>query len=230
MIAALVPAAGRSARMGRPKLLLRFGAETLIHRVVTALREGGADRVIVVAPPADVPEGPPVAAAARRAGAEVVVPPARPADMRCSVELGMARLASAHQPVLVAIAPGDTPAITPELVRRLLDTAVSQPGRLVVPCFGAKRGHPLVLPWDLATEIPDLPMGTGINALLRRHADRIVTVEVDDASVAADLNTPEDLERFTTGALRSTCGREDIAAKQGDPDIGDQADPGSSAI
>ena len=30
MIAAVVPAAGRSARMGRPKLLLEFEGETLI--------------------------------------------------------------------------------------------------------------------------------------------------------------------------------------------------------
>ena len=40
MIAAVVPAAGRSARMGEPKLLLQFHGETLIGRVVTSLRRG----------------------------------------------------------------------------------------------------------------------------------------------------------------------------------------------
>ena len=36
MIAAVIPAAGLSARMGRPKLLLKLGTETVISRVVTA--------------------------------------------------------------------------------------------------------------------------------------------------------------------------------------------------
>ena len=40
MIAAVVPAAGRSERMGRPKLLLRLDGETVIARVVTALARG----------------------------------------------------------------------------------------------------------------------------------------------------------------------------------------------
>src|SRR5215471_3453560 len=58
MIAAVVPAAGRSSRMGRPKLLLDFEGESLIRRVVTALRGGGADRIVVV-PPVDSPEAEP---------------------------------------------------------------------------------------------------------------------------------------------------------------------------
>ena len=68
MIAAVVPAAGRSQRMGRPKLLLPIDGEPLIVRVVTALREGGAERVVVVAPPAESEGGPAVAALASQAG------------------------------------------------------------------------------------------------------------------------------------------------------------------
>ena len=42
MIAAVVPAAGHSQRMGRPKLILPIGGQTVIARVVSALRDGGA--------------------------------------------------------------------------------------------------------------------------------------------------------------------------------------------
>jgi molybdenum cofactor cytidylyltransferase len=87
MIAALVPAAGASVRMGRPKLLFEFDGQALISRVVSALSAGGAARVVVIAPPADSPEGPAIAALARGAGAEVVVPRTRPAEMRQSIEL-----------------------------------------------------------------------------------------------------------------------------------------------
>ena len=45
MIAAVVPAAGSSKRMGQPKLLVEFDGHTLIGRVVGALRAGGVERV-----------------------------------------------------------------------------------------------------------------------------------------------------------------------------------------
>ena len=46
-VAALVPAAGRSQRMGRPKLILGLGTESVIQRVVIALERGGAEPVLV---------------------------------------------------------------------------------------------------------------------------------------------------------------------------------------
>ena len=108
MIAAIVPAAGRSERMGRPKLLLPLQGQTLIARVVTALRAGGADLVVVVAPPEDSDEGPAVAQAARGAGAFVVAPTERPAEMRDSIEIGLATIAKFTPPDHLMFAP-ETP-------------------------------------------------------------------------------------------------------------------------
>ncbi len=82
MIAAIVPAAGRSERMGRPKLILPVGGETVIARVVAALCAGAADPVIVVVPPASAPGAIILAEEAGRAGAVVIVAAERPSDMR----------------------------------------------------------------------------------------------------------------------------------------------------
>jgi molybdenum cofactor cytidylyltransferase len=200
MIAAIVPAAGRSERMGRPKLLLSIGGEPLIHRLVTALRDGGVMRVIVVAPPAAAPDGPQVAALAEQAGAEVVVPVSRPPEMRDSLELGLERLSQNSPPDRVMVTPADTPGITRELVARLLDAAASHPGGVVIPCFGGRRGHPIVLPWTLAAEIRELPSGAGLNALVARHGHRVFELAIDDAGAVSDLDTPDDLARW--GAAR----------------------------
>jgi CTP:molybdopterin cytidylyltransferase MocA len=48
---AVVPAAGRSRRMGRPKLLLPWGETTVIGATVAALHGGGIAEVVLVAPP-----------------------------------------------------------------------------------------------------------------------------------------------------------------------------------
>ena len=196
MIAAVVPAAGLSARMGQPKLLLKFQGETLIHRVVTALRQGGAGRVVVVSPPAESSEATRIADEARRAGAEVIVPKTRPAEMRLSIELGLRPLETGRAPQLVFLTPGDIPGITPDLVARLCDAALRDPGCIVAPEHEGRRGHPLVLPWSVALEIRALPAGEGVNALVDRYKDRLIAVPVPIPDVLVDLDTPEDLHQW----------------------------------
>jgi molybdenum cofactor cytidylyltransferase len=200
MIAALVPAAGRSVRMGRPKLLMEFEGRTLIRRVVTALREGGADRIVVV-PPADAPESAAIAAEAASAGAQVLSPESQPAEMRESVELGLAVLDADPRPACVLLTPGDIPGLTADLVARLLEVAREWPDRLVVPTHDGRRGHPIVLPWNVALRIRDLPDDAGVNALVDRHRADVLEVPVSALAAIDDLDTPEDLERWAAGSL-----------------------------
>jgi molybdenum cofactor cytidylyltransferase len=197
MIAAVVPAAGRSARMGRPKLLVKIQDETVIGRVVSALLQGGVERVIVVAPPGDAPSGPELAAEARRAGAEVVIPETRPAEMRDSIELALETLARGTPPRRVLFLPADTPGITPDVVARLLACAASAPESIVVPCCAGRRGHPIVLPWSLALELRSLPAGLGPNALVARLQHRLVEMPVQNPDLIADLDTPDDLRHWS---------------------------------
>jgi len=195
-VVAVVPAAGRSERMGQPKLLMKIGGQTVIGRVATALRGGGADRVLVVVPPTDTFEGPLLAAEARAAGAEVIVPLERPSEMRDSIELALTGLARVDPPRWVILTPGDCPAVTPELVAALLAEAARQPDRMIVPVANQRRGHPIVLPWDLAAEILRLPSGTGVNALIERYASRLMELCVSSPDICDDLDTPDDLRRW----------------------------------
>lgn len=194
--AAIVPAAGRSGRMGQPKLLLTIGRQTLLARVIGALRGGGVDRVIVVAPPAESDEGPTIFTEAEAAGAEVIVPQERPAEMRDSIELAVKRLADGPLPTWVLLTPADCPAITPELVGALLDHAASQPANVIIPVAHKKRGHPIVLPWDLAARIPAMPEGVGVNVLVSEASSRLTELPVTNPDVCADLDTPADLKRW----------------------------------
>ena len=196
MIAGLVPAAGRSERMGRPKLLLPICGEPMLGRVVTALRKGGARRVVVVGPPGDSEEGPAVASLALEAGAEVVAPILRPAEMRDSIEIGLETLAHPTAPTHVLLTPGDAAGFTPAVVERLLEESARHPELIVVPRCGANRGHPLLLPWNVAAQIRSLPRGQGVNALLARHQDSMVELMVDDPRIAGDIDTPDDFREW----------------------------------
>jgi CTP:molybdopterin cytidylyltransferase MocA len=120
MIVAIVPAAGLSRRMGRPKPLLDIGGVTLIARVVSALREGGADRVIVIAPPAERGESAEIVREAQAQGAEVVVLDGETADMRASIEAGLDRIGAWDDVEAILLAPADVPGIEGTLVARVI--------------------------------------------------------------------------------------------------------------
>jgi molybdenum cofactor cytidylyltransferase len=196
MIAAVVPAAGRSQRMGRPKMLLPMGGQTLIGRVVTALREGGAEPVVVVAPPEDSDEGHAVAAAASIAGALIVIPRIRPKEMRHSIEIGIETLAGPTPPLHVLLAPGDAAGITRTVVIRLVEESARHPAAIIVPRRGPSRGHPVMLPWAIAAGVSSLPTGQGVNALLAGGTAPVIEVPVADSGIAEDIDTPEDYRRW----------------------------------
>ena len=48
-VAAVILAAGESARLGKPKQLLKFRGETLLRRIVGAASDAGCSPIIVVA-------------------------------------------------------------------------------------------------------------------------------------------------------------------------------------
>jgi molybdenum cofactor cytidylyltransferase len=196
MTFALLPAGGKSRRMGRPKLALPLGRGTVLGHAVAALREAGADPVLVVVGP-HVPELGPLAAAA---GAAVLQLEEETADMRATVEHGLRWLEDRCRPGPDAgwlLCPADHPALDPEVVRRLVEARAAAPAySIAVPTFEGRRGHPVLIDWRHVAGLRALPPGLGINAYLRQQRPVTVEVQVPSPGVLLDLDTPEEYERL----------------------------------
>jgi molybdenum cofactor cytidylyltransferase len=196
MTFAVVPAAGRSTRMGQPKLALPLGGSTVLQLVVETLRVAGVDPVLVVVGP-HVPE---LASLAESSGACVCRLSEATADMRATVEHGLDWLENHLRPRPEddwLLAPADHPVLDANVVRQLRAGSAAQPNRtLFVPVSGGRRGHPALFTWRHVAGIRALPAGQGINTYLRQHVEEIVEVPVESDSVLFDLDTPEDYERL----------------------------------
>jgi molybdenum cofactor cytidylyltransferase len=196
VILAVVPAAGHSTRMGRPKLSLPLGNRTVLERVVAALRVGGADHVVVVIGP-HVPE---LAALAEAAGAHVCRLAALTPDMRATVEYGLCWVEVHFRPEPAdawLLSPADHPTLDPSAVRELCDSYRRDPSHsILVPVYDGRRGHPALVAWQHIAGIRALPADRGINAYFREHATALREVAVPSAGVLCDLDTPEDYERL----------------------------------
>ncbi len=191
---ALVPAAGLSRRMGRPKLSLPWGEGTVLEGTVGTLRSAGVDRVLVVIGP-HVPELGPLA---RQAGAMVLALAEPTPDMRATVELGLNWLEQTFHPNdddAWLLVPADHPALDAAVIRRLVQSWHA--GRsIVIPTFAGRRGHPTLIGWQHVAGLRAHPAGDGLNSYLRLHRDETLEVPVDTDAVLFDLDTPEDYERL----------------------------------
>jgi CTP:molybdopterin cytidylyltransferase MocA len=199
--------------MGRPKLSLPLAGSTVIQLVVTALRNGGADPVVVVV----APHNSELAELAEAAGAAVCRLTDATADMRETVMRGLDWLEERCAPRPEddwLLAPADHPTLDAEVVRLLRErsqsyepaarTREAEPSlarracrpSIFVPVCDGRRGHPVLLAWRHVEAIRALPAGTGLNVYLRTHAEETEQVTVESKEVLRDLDTAEDYERL----------------------------------
>jgi len=82
---ALIPAAGKSRRMGRPKVSLPLGGRIVLEHVIAALQQGGIEDILVVLGPQVAELGPAVLGS----GARVLLPAEPTHTMRATVEQGL---------------------------------------------------------------------------------------------------------------------------------------------
>ena len=195
IVDAILLAAGQSKRMGsRNKLLEPVGGEPLIRRVAAAVGAAGIRRLIVVTGHqadrvrdalsglecrfADNPDYPTGKGSSVAAGARAVFDAADPPDA-----------------VIVCL--GDMPDITPAMLDALIANYDPAAGRTIVAAAsGGQRGHPVL--WDrrFAEDLASLSGDAGARDILREHAGQTVTVEMDDAAVLRDLDTPAAFDAY----------------------------------
>ncbi|AAR33537.1 nucleotidyltransferase family protein [Geobacter sulfurreducens] len=182
-VAALLLAAGRSIRMGRCKQLLPLGNTTVLGRCLDTLRRGGVGEIAVVVSA----DGEQVARAAAGHGVRVVVNPDREGDMASSVRAGRDAFGSAVGGVIVSLC--DQPLVAAGTVARLRDRHATEPGRIIIPTHGGRRGHPLLFPLPVLAELED---GLTLRDLVVCDPARVCCVAVADPGILIDMDTPED--------------------------------------
>jgi molybdenum cofactor cytidylyltransferase len=192
MICALILAAGRSHRMGRPKLLLPLGGKPVIARVADAVLRSKVDEVLVVVSPdgADLRQ----ALSGRRL--RFVLNPAPDAHMLGSVRCGWRALPRACTAALVVL--GDLPGLTAELVDLLWCAHRDCQRKIIVPVYLGRRGHPILVPTHYRDEVLTQHDETGLRGLLLAHPDEVREVDVDATAILEDMDTPADYARLAS--------------------------------
>ena len=88
----------------------------------------------------------------------------------------------------------------PQIGADIFDTVIDSYERLrplvVVPSYGGKNGHPIVIDLSLKEEILAMDPSQGLREVVHAHADRLCRIEVETDSVLNDFDYPEDYRRL----------------------------------
>jgi molybdenum cofactor cytidylyltransferase len=192
MIPAIVLAAGKSTRMGRPKATLPLNAGTFLSRIVRTFHEAGVGDVVIVV----------------GHEAEAIVASLSDADVRARFTLNpdyesgqlsslLRGLDAVDTPevagALVTLV--DVPLVTAATVHAVVNRYQATHAPIVRPTRGAEHGHPVLIDRSLFHPLRLADPRGGAKAIVRAHASRDGDVAVDDDGAFLDIDTMDEYRR-----------------------------------
>lgn len=186
MITCILLAAGSASRFGSQKLLARLAdGRTVVEAAVGNLVAANVGQIVVVTrPDSDL------IAVVEDCGCEIVINARAGEGMGTSIAAGVAATPDASG-WLIAL--GDMPSIHPETLNAVA-RALRDGARIVVPVMAGRRGHPVGFSAMYLSQLRSLSGDTGAREILESEAAFIETINVDDAGIFADIDTPADFK------------------------------------
>jgi molybdenum cofactor cytidylyltransferase len=191
---AIILAAGFSSRMEHFKPLLKIGGRTAVDHLISLYRKKGLEVILVTGWQKEQ-----LTAGIDSRNISIVENPDFATGMFSSIKAGLKRAVAAGCGA-VFIHPVDIPLVRPYTIRRLLEAAEKNPGRIIYPLCAGERGHPVLLPAEIIPSIPDRQGEGGLKAVLENQVEPAVDVTVPDDYIHLDMDRPADyrllLERY----------------------------------
>lgn len=190
MISAIVLAAGKSARMGQNKLLMKWGDVTVLEKVIQTIQDSGIEDIVLVTSNE-------IRDASNKLitnyGLRIAINNTSH-EMLSSIQLGLQNQNAKSEATLITL--GDQPQIESRSVRAVCEAYQKSKSNLVAPSYQNRRGHPWLAAKPLWGEILNMKENQTPRDFLNAHAADITYVNVDTPTILQDLDTPEDYLKY----------------------------------
>ena len=195
MIYTIILAAGAGSRIGnKPKaLLIAPQGRNFVTTIAHTVREAGGGGVSAVI-------GPPHGDAVKKGlppGVGAMTNPRPDRGMLSSVQTGIMALPS--NAVAVLVWPVDVPTVQVATVRAILSAS---PGRIIVPTYNKKGGHPVRIPRERFGEIMALDGEATLKDLIASKPELVERLAVDDKGILVDVDTQADFDALAATAKK----------------------------
>ena len=194
-ITATILAAGLSTRMGSPKMLLDWKGSTVLETVLKTVAESSLDEVILV-------YGAWKNEILKIAGKFPIQPVFNPdysnGSMLVSLQTGLRHIHEPSDGFMIIL--GDQPMLSRSVIEKVILDYRSTGKMVVLPSFNFRRGHPWLIDISLKKEILGIEEPKTLRDFLKNHESDIWYSVVDDPAILADLDTPEDYQKYISGS------------------------------
>lgn len=194
-LVAIVMASGFSRRMGRNKLLLPLGRETVISHVLKIIESVDYAGTIVVS------QYPEVLALAEKQGFFAVENHSSQEGKSSSIRSGLLLLKDLQKAGRLPQRAGavfftaDQIFLSREFLLRLKEEFLRRPKSMVFPAYGGKPGSPGAFPEERFAELMELAGEEGGMAIARRYPEQLILVAAESELEGYDFDTWEEWER-----------------------------------
>ncbi len=184
-ISALILAAGESKRMGKPKLLMRWGQGTVLEQTIDNFLNSKVNEVVVVAgyraeEMTNLIASKPVTVAVNQAYRR---------GLSTSIVTGLGLVRDDTQAIMLSLA--DQPLVDSQTINRLIAAYSAKNKGIVLPVFRGRRGHPVIFSIKYKGELMRLKGDIGGRQIIGQHPDDILEVDVDCEGVIIDIDTED---------------------------------------
>jgi molybdenum cofactor cytidylyltransferase len=195
-LSAIIPAAGRSLRMGRPKQLLPVKGRPMVQFAVERLKHAGIREIILVLGCCREQ----VTRCVQGLEIKIAVNSLPDSHMLDSVRFGIEHIP--RQASGAFIMPVDSCFASVDTLRALIELHGEYPDRFIRPHSGGRGGHPLTVPEKYFEDIGSRELKS-LRHLLMQEKDHLVNMHCADTGAFLDLDTTADYENAAgTGIIR----------------------------
>lgn len=194
MIPAIVLAAGKSTRMGRPKATLPLdGGDTFLSRIVRTFAAAAVEDVVVVV--GHEAAGVIASFANVDVTARFVENPDYEQGQLSSLLAGL-RVIDRPGVEAALLTLVDVPLVGAATVRAVVDCYRRTRAPIVRPVRGDEHGHPVLIDRSLFDAIRHADPAIGAKPIIRANVSAAGDVAVDDPGAFADFDTPGDYNKL----------------------------------
>ncbi len=180
--------------MGRDKALLPWRGSTFLGRAIDVL--GPLTEMVIVVGGKNAPHLQPLVSAA---GAYLVVNREPERGQFSSLRIGLQEVLNRGRDAAI-VTLIDRPAANAETVAQLKQRFLDRVGEgvwAVVPHYGERNGHPLVIGREMIHAFLSAPPSATAREVEHAHQQHMEYLPVDDPLVILNVDTPDDYKRIT---------------------------------
>ena len=179
--------------MGTLKQLEKIGDKTLMESTLIALQDSSVDETILVLGyrANEIQQAIPIPVTTK-----IVINDSYAAGMSTSIRAGLGAVSSDSSAAMIVLA--DQPFLKASIINSLIAAYRDSGAKILVPVYKGFRGNPVLIDRSLFPEMMEITGDIGCRSLFGLHSDRIQKVPVEDIGILIDIDSKEDLSRYTS--------------------------------